>query len=224
MMDETEETNEDTQEAFDFFVKYTYSNECALLAHNFHRLSAKSSVLQGLRCQNDRRLISVTLMFVFFKYRVHHCDMALDLALTLTYIEDIESPHLEKLRSHDIFDVVCTLAYLSHVWNADRTIRLRDWYAEVAWRSFPTVKDLNAFVMMLFKHVRKYRLKVQDARVKRYVQRLCAMPAGMPALSSKPSSARASGFDRPQSGREVNPPAQAVKASLGDDGAPEAVS
>ena len=29
-MDESpEETKEDTQEAFDFFVKYTYSNECA---------------------------------------------------------------------------------------------------------------------------------------------------------------------------------------------------
>ena len=34
MMDETEETNEDTQEAFDFFVKYTYSNECAPGAFN----------------------------------------------------------------------------------------------------------------------------------------------------------------------------------------------
>ena len=34
-----------------------------------------------------------------------------------------------ELRAYDIFDVVCTLAYLAHVWNADRTIRLRDWSA-----------------------------------------------------------------------------------------------
>ena len=50
----------------------------------------------------------------------------------------------------------------------------------MAWRSFPTVKDLNAFVMMLFKHVRKFRLKVQDARVKRYVP---AHPIRGPAKS-----------------------------------------
>merc|ERR1719321_849491 len=91
----------------------------------------------GMRCANDRRLISVTLMFVFFKYRLHHCDMALDLALTLAYLEDIEVEKLGELRTYDIFDVVCTLAYLAHVWNADRTIRIRDWYTEVAWRSFP---------------------------------------------------------------------------------------
>jgi hypothetical protein len=181
MGSEIEEARAADIECYEFFVKYTYSSECALLAFNFHRLSAEfSGIAAGMRCANDRRLISVTLMFVFFKYRLHHCDMALDLALTLAYLEDIEVEKLGELRTYDIFDVVCTLAYLAHVWNADRTIRLRDWYTEVAWRSFPNVAALNAFVMLLLKDVRSYRLKVSDSRVKRSVQRLCAMPANIP--------------------------------------------
>ena len=134
--------------------RYTYSNECALLAYNFHELVSKLGIfeifayrpLQLLTsepwllspCRHDHRLISVTLAYILYRYQaamahvlmttslcglnavrhrcfqslrlkmveakhpsycrctvssrqtlqqVHHCDMALDLALTLVYLE-----------------------------------------------------------------------------------------------------------------------------------------
>jgi hypothetical protein len=63
------------------------------------------------------------------------------------------------------------------VFNADRTIRLRDWYNEIGWRHFTSVKKLNEFVWFLFSRIRKFKLKTAEARVKKYIQRLCSVPA-----------------------------------------------
>jgi hypothetical protein len=53
--------------------------------------------------------------------------MALDLALTLTYLEDLTAPQLLDFAEGDAFNVICYLSFLAHVFNADRTIRLKDW-------------------------------------------------------------------------------------------------
>ena len=49
----------------------------------------------------DHRLVSVTLAYLFFKYQIHHCDMALDLALTLTYLEDLSASELLEFGDND---------------------------------------------------------------------------------------------------------------------------
>ena len=84
-----------------FFVKYTYSNECALLAYNFHELVTKLGIFEQFAYRHDHRLISVTLAYIFYRYQVHHCDMALDLAVTLVYLEDVrhspDQPELQEI-------------------------------------------------------------------------------------------------------------------------------
>eukprot|EP00913_Durusdinium_trenchii_P032695 g30604.t1 len=52
-----------------FFVKYTYSNECALLAYNFHELVSKLGVFEVFAYRHDHRLISVTLAYILFRYQ-----------------------------------------------------------------------------------------------------------------------------------------------------------
>lgn len=161
-----------------FFVKYTYSNECALLAYNFHELVSKLGIFEHFAYKHDYRLISVTLAYIFYRYQVHHCDMALDLAVTLVYLEDVRaSPQTEwKDHNRDAFNLICYLAFLAHTFNADRTIRLSDWYKEIGWRSFKNCQQLNSYVFFLFSTVRQYRLRVSEARVKRYIQKLCSVP------------------------------------------------
>lgn len=113
-----------------FFVRYTYSNECALLAYNFHKLVTKLGIFDQFVYRHDYRLISVTLAYIFYRYQVHHCDMALDLAVTLVYLEDVRAhPELDmEEHTRDAFNLICYLAFLAHAFNADRTIRLADWY------------------------------------------------------------------------------------------------
>jgi hypothetical protein len=156
-----------------FFVKYTYSNECALLAYNFHELVTKLRIFEHFTYRHDQRLISVTLAYIFYRYQVHHCDMALDLAVTLVYLEEavVElggpgGPGLKE-RNKDAFNLICYLAFLAHTFNADRTIRLADWYKEIGWRSFRSCQQLNGYVFQLFSQVRKFRLRVSEHRVKR---------------------------------------------------------
>lgn len=161
-----------------FFVKYTYSNECALLSYNFHELVTKLRVFEQFAYRHDHRLISVTLAYIFYRYQVHHCDMALDLAYTLIYLEDVCSPGTPELPENcrDAFNLVCYMAFLAHAFNADRTIRLSDWYKEIGWRSFRSCQQLNDYVFFLFSQVRRFRLRVSEQRVKRYIQKLCKVP------------------------------------------------
>lgn len=159
-----------------FFAKYTYSNECALLAYNFHEIMNKQGVFECFSYKHDHRLVSVTLAYVFYKYQIHHCDMALDLAMTLCYLEDLKASKRLDFENNDALNVICYFAFLAHVFNADRTIRLQDWYKEIGWRTFRSCRDLNTFVFFLFSNIRKFRLKVPEARVKRYIQKLCNVP------------------------------------------------
>lgn len=161
-----------------FFVKYTYSNECALLAYNFHELVTKLGIFEQFAYRHDHRLISVTLAYIFYRYQVHHCDMALDLAVTLVYLEDVKergAPELQE-QGRDAFNLICYLAFLAHAFNADRTIRLSDWYKEIGWRSFRSCQQLNGYVFFLFSQVRRFRLRVSETRVKKYIQKLCSVP------------------------------------------------
>eukprot|EP00928_Gymnodinium_smaydae_P044349 TRINITY_DN29586_c0_g1_i2.p1 TRINITY_DN29586_c0_g1~~TRINITY_DN29586_c0_g1_i2.p1 ORF type:complete len:285 (+),score=66.10 TRINITY_DN29586_c0_g1_i2:112-966(+) len=162
-----------------FFVKYTYSNECALLAYNFHELVNKLGIFEQFTYRHDDRLISVTLAYIFYRYQVHHCDMALDLAVTLVYLEEVRNSAQTVLqeRNNDAFNLICYMAYLAHTFNADRTIRLSDWYKEIGWRSFKSCQQLNSYVFFLFSKVRRFRLRVSESRVKRYIQKLCSVPA-----------------------------------------------
>jgi len=162
-----------------FFVKYTYSNECALLAYNFHELVTNLGIFEQFAYRHDHRLISVTLAYIFYRYQVHHCDMALDLAVTLVYLEDARMPGQAELHkdSRDAFNLICYLAFLAHAFNADRTIRLADWYKEIGWRSFKNCRQLNGYVFFLFSQVRRFRLRVSETRVKRYIQKLCSVPS-----------------------------------------------
>lgn len=162
-----------------FFVKYTYSNECALLAYNFHELVTKLGIFEQFAYRHDHRLISVTLAYIFYRYQVHHCDMALDLAVTLVYLEDVKAPGQPELQEQgrDAFNLICYLAFLAHAFNADRTIRLSDWYKEIGWRSFRSCQQLNGYVFFLFSQVRRFRLRVSETRVKRYIQKLCSVPS-----------------------------------------------
>eukprot|EP00392_Amoebophrya_sp_AT5.2_P000489 g490.t1 len=162
--------------SYAFFAKYTYTTECALLAYNFHDITNQLGIFEFFSYKHDHRLVSVTLAYLFYKYQIHHCDMALDLALTLTYLEDLSATELLEFQDGDAFNVICYLAFLAHVFNADRTIRLKDWYNEIGWRHFTTLKKLNAFVFFLFSKVRKFKLQVSESRVKKYIQKLCSVP------------------------------------------------
>jgi len=163
-----------------FFVKYTYSNECALLAYNFHALVSKLGVYEQVPYRRDHRLISVTLAYIFYRYQVHHCDMALDLAVTLVYLEDaINTGQIAKLEpaKDEALNLICYLAFLAHAFNADRTIRLSDWYKEIGWHYFGSCQQLNGYVFKLFSQVRKYKLRVNEKHVKHYIQKLCRVPS-----------------------------------------------
>ncbi|CAE7224227.1 unnamed protein product [Symbiodinium sp. CCMP2592] len=164
-----------------FFVKYTYSNECALLAYNFHELVSKIGIFEIFAYRHDHRLISVTLAYILYRYQVHHCDMALDLALTLVYLEDLScqveaKPELRE-RCRDAFNLICYMAFLAHAFNSDRPIRLADWFKEIGWRSFKNCHQLNAYVFFLFSQVRGFKLRVNESQVKRYIQKLCSVPS-----------------------------------------------
>jgi hypothetical protein len=173
-----------------FFKKYTYSSECALLAQNFHNQCKRLRIFDRLHYQHDTRLISVTLVYVFYKFQCHHCDMALDLALTLCYLEDLmEEPSLiDGLgKGVDALTVTVTLVFLAHSHNADRAIRLKDWFREVLWRAFPDVKGANAFVFLVFKNCLSFRTTRSDKKVKKHVQRLCSVAAPTYSAPSEPS-------------------------------------
>jgi len=163
-----------------FFVKYTYSNECALLAYNFNELVTKLGIFDLFAYRHDHRLISVTLAYILYRYQVHHCDMALDLALTLVYLEELRlqvetRPELQE-RGRDAFNLICYMAFLAHAFNSDRPIRLADWFKEIGWRSFKNCHQLNAYVFFLFSQVRGFKLRVNETQVKRYIQKLCSVP------------------------------------------------
>jgi len=161
-----------------FFAKYTYSSECALLAQNFHNSCVRLGVFDRLRYQHDTRLISVTLVYVFYKFQCHHCDMALDLALTLCYLEDlVEEPSIDLGPNADALTTAVALVFLAHSHNADRAIRLKDWFKEVLWRTFPDVRSANSFVFLIFKRLLRFRTTRRDSKVKRHVQRLCSVPS-----------------------------------------------
>lgn len=176
---------------YTFFVRYTYSNECALLAYNFHELVTRLGIFEQFTYRHDHRLISVTLAYIFYRYQVHHCDMALDLAVTLVYLEDVRPNEVPELQEHnrDAFNLICYLAFLAHAFNADRTIRLSDWYKEIGWRSFRSCQQLNGYVFFLFSKVRRYRLRVSETRVKRYIQKLCSVPSHLNSEGSGGSAA-----------------------------------
>merc|ERR1712014_405166 len=104
--------------------------------------------------------------------------MALYLAVTLVYLEDLKASDPPELQEHkDAFNLICYLAFLAHSFNADRTIHLSDWYKEIGWRSFRSCQQLNGYVFFLFSSVRRFRLRVSETRVKRYIQKLCSVPS-----------------------------------------------
>lgn len=181
-----------------FFAKYTYSKECALLAQNFHNSCKRLGVFDRLSYQHDTRLISVTLVYVFYKFQQHHCDMALDLALTLCYLEDLmEEPSVDLGPNVDALTVTVALVFLAHSHNADRAIRLKDWFREVLWRAYPDVRGANAFVFLVFKNLLRFRTTRRESKVKRHVQRLCSVPS---SISSSATPMEAKSGQTPRSG------------------------
>ena len=71
--------------------RYTYSNECALLAYNFHELVSKLGIFEIfayrpfpesfagqicslIRNRHDHRLISVTLAYILYRYQVQRVN------------------------------------------------------------------------------------------------------------------------------------------------------
>ena len=71
-----------------FFVKYTYSNECALLAYNFHELVSKLQIFDIFAYRHDHRLISVTLAYILYRYQAHNGVCPVDNSWCLCCEED----------------------------------------------------------------------------------------------------------------------------------------
>ncbi|KAF4653320.1 hypothetical protein FOZ61_009063 [Perkinsus olseni] len=161
-----------------YFVKNTYSKQCALLGYNFHALLCGLGIYDLLPYDQDTRLVSVTLMYIFYKYQLHPCDIALNLATALIYLQDTPSDVLRELGElgHNAFNVVVYHTYLAHAWNDDVTIKLKDWYNEVGRLYFPSVAAMNDFVWAIFSKGRGFHLFVEERRVGRYVKKLCSLP------------------------------------------------
>ena len=81
-----------------------------------------------------------------------------------------------EYQANDMFAVIVACCFLAHAWNADRSIRLEDWYKELQWgeTSITRVKDLNNLVWDIFAKRRKFMLRANTDEIRKYVRRLCA--------------------------------------------------
>lgn len=162
---------------YQFFIQYTYTAECALLAYNFTKALEEMGVFDHFNTLPDHRVVAVQLMYLFYKYQVHHNDMALDLALTLHYVEDAKKRDiLNMFDKGEGFNFVMYCAFLAHVWNNDRTVKLCDWFKEIGWQTFQNQKQLDMYVMFLFKDFRQYKLRGNADRTRKFVLKLCTAP------------------------------------------------
>ncbi|KAF4724142.1 hypothetical protein FOZ62_009352, partial [Perkinsus olseni] len=105
-------------------------------------------------------------MYIFYKYQLHPCDIALNLATALIYLQDTPSDVLRELGElgHNAFNVVVYHTYLAHAWNDDVTIKLKDWYNEVGRLYFPSVAAMNDFVWAIFSEGRRFHLFVEERK------------------------------------------------------------
>ncbi|CEM05230.1 unnamed protein product [Vitrella brassicaformis CCMP3155] len=78
---------------YQFFLQYTYTPECALLAYNFTASIEQLRVFAVFEPLPDIRHLAVKLLYLLYKYQIHHIDMALDLALTLVYLSEALQLH-----------------------------------------------------------------------------------------------------------------------------------
>ena len=102
---------------------------------------------------------------------------SLDLALTLCYLEDLVAEKTIDLGPNaDALTTTVALVFLANSHNADCAIRLKDWYKAALWRTFPDVKDANAFVFLVFERLLRFRTNRRDSKLKRHVQQLCSVP------------------------------------------------
>eukprot|EP00386_Alphamonas_edax_P002138 GDKI01006426.1.p1 GENE.GDKI01006426.1~~GDKI01006426.1.p1 ORF type:complete len:295 (-),score=107.21 GDKI01006426.1:156-1040(-) len=162
---------------YQFFLQYTYTPECALLAFNFTEALHSLGVFGHFDSMPDKRVVAVQVTYLFYKYQMHHNDMALDLALCLTYLEEaVQKNKLTLFEKSDGFNVLMYSVFLAHVWNNDRTVCLSDWYKEVGWQTFAKCCQLNAYVLNLMQRLRNYRLRASNERVRDWVLRLCTAP------------------------------------------------
>lgn len=162
---------------YQFFIQYTYTPECALLAHNFTAALVDMGLFEYFNTLPDHRVMAVQLLYLFYKYQMEHNDMALDLSLALSYIEDAKKKGiLEKFDRNDGFNFVMYTTYLAHVWNNDRTICLTDWFKEVGWQTFKKCSQLNGYVLNHLKKLRNYRLRVPTEKMREWVMKLCRAP------------------------------------------------
>uniref|UniRef100_A0A0G4GDG0 Uncharacterized protein n=1 Tax=Chromera velia CCMP2878 TaxID=1169474 RepID=A0A0G4GDG0_9ALVE len=175
---------------YQFFIQYTYTPECALLAYNFTTALVDLGVFEHFDSLPDHRVMAVQLLYLFYKYQMEHNDMALDLALALTYVEEAKKKgQLTRFDKADGFNFVMYTVFLAHVWNNDRTICLTDWYKEVGWQTFKKCCQLNFYVLTLLKTLRNYRLRAPTETMRAWVLRLCRAPE----LSSSSPQSPASG-------------------------------
>lgn len=162
---------------YQFFIQYTYTPECALLAHNFTAALVEMGLFEYFDTLPDHRVMAVQLLYLFYKYQMEHNDMALDLSLALSYIEDAKRKGLlEKFNKNDGFNFVMYTTFLAHVWNNDRTICLTDWFKEVGWQTFKKCCQLNGYVLNHLKKLRNYRLRVPTEKMREWVMKLCKAP------------------------------------------------
>lgn len=162
------------------FVLFTYSSETALLAFNLWTKLTEMGIFDYFvpDAAMDTRSVSIQLAFLFYKYQVPSCDIALDWALMLIYLDEMPQESYLEYPANDMFAVIVAHCFLAHAWNADRSIRLEDWFKELQWAetSITRVKDLNALVWDVFQKRRNFSLRANTDDIRKYVRRLCAAP------------------------------------------------
>jgi hypothetical protein len=164
-----------------YFTKNTFSKECAFLGLNFYR---RLNILEVFRyTKSDPRVSVISVLYLFYKYQLHHSDMALNLATALIYLEDNQSSDSTPLTNktsiscptfppEQSFNLVLYSAYLAHAWNDDVTIRLKDWYHDVGRIYFQSMCDMNSYVWKLMVDF-NFKLNADPKRVKRHIRVLC---------------------------------------------------
>ncbi len=172
---------------FTFFAKNTFSKECALLGYNFH--ARLRSVLPKTEAGGDERVAVISVLYLFYKYQLHHGDIALNLATCVVYLEELAIDRLQEFvnrKSNGLFNIILYTAFLSHAWNDDVTIRLRDWYCDVGRIYFKSIKDMNAYIWTLWSELFNFNLNIHPSKVRRVIRTLCALPSAAPTVRFNP--------------------------------------
>ena len=185
-----------------YFTKNTFSKECALLGYNYYLLLCAQGIFPNpiapslapdselppspsRRSRSDPRVSIISVLYLFYKYQLHHSDMALNLATSLIYLEDTPTDRLESFvqtaarTGNATFNLVVYTAYLAHAWNDDITIRLKDWFTDVGKIYFSTVSEMNCFVWDLLSELKCFSLFADERRVRRNIRKLCQSPTDL---------------------------------------------